>query len=368
VIEMKPNRSTNENKLYLDHQSGLCPGPVFVSGVWRSGTSLLYALLNQHPDMGLFYEGDLPVLRPMFHIGYSRKNWLQKWEYWNEGVSRHRLESFQPPASVASLAEAVEAAGREYCRRKGARVWGCKSPSYYDRLAQLARDFPHARFIVIWRDPGDICQSVIKAAVKSRWFGRRYMIHRAILANEMLKKQCDTLFSRGVPVHQIHYQELVEDTTTTMRGICEFLEIPFVPAVTSLEGADRSAVFEGAHHALVKGAQIVSSREPKKKLPPSVDQKVRQYEALWKAESGEEWLLCRYLSDTGEKTLGKWERLRDSLLFSLLRFKDEIPRVAYSVLPMWVWRCYRSVKYYNRVYDQPASKKRPQYIADGQDT
>jgi len=30
--------------------------PVFVVGVFRSGTSLLYSLLNQHPEIGLMYE------------------------------------------------------------------------------------------------------------------------------------------------------------------------------------------------------------------------------------------------------------------------------------------------------------------------
>jgi hypothetical protein len=41
-------------------------GPVFVVGLWRSGTSLLYRLINQHPEISLMYEGDLAVLRPLF--------------------------------------------------------------------------------------------------------------------------------------------------------------------------------------------------------------------------------------------------------------------------------------------------------------
>ena len=141
-MNMKPNHS--EDTVSLEPQQALRPfsGPLFVSGVWRSGTSLLYALLNQHPDIRLFYEGDLPVLWPMFHVGYSRKNWLERWEYWNAAVSRHGLDSFRPSAPITSLAEAFEAAGREYCRTKGARIWGCKSPSYYNRLVDLASDFP----------------------------------------------------------------------------------------------------------------------------------------------------------------------------------------------------------------------------------
>jgi hypothetical protein len=341
-------------------------GPVFVIGVWRSGTSLLYALLNRHPDLGLFYEGDLAVLRPMFHVGYSRKNWLRRWEYWNAGASRHGLDRFEAPASIKSLADAAGAAGREYCKKKGARIWGDKSPTYYDLPKQLARDFPQARFVVIWRDPEDICRSVISAGAHSRWFAGKGMIHRAIFACKMLKKQCDALVARGVPVHQIHYKQLVGDTTETMQGICEFLDIPFVPEVTRLEGADRSAVFGGGHHSLVKGTEIVSSRERKETLPPRIQKKVRQYKALWKAESGDEWLLCRYLEDTGETPVGKWEQLKDWILFSLLRFKDTAPRFAYSVLPMWVWLVYRTVKYrnlafakyHNRAFiDEPVSKK-----------
>jgi hypothetical protein len=36
-----------------------CSNPVFVVGVFRSGTSLLYALLNQHPRVALMYECDV---------------------------------------------------------------------------------------------------------------------------------------------------------------------------------------------------------------------------------------------------------------------------------------------------------------------
>jgi len=371
--------SQNEDRVQPAHQQASWPvsGPVFVTGVWRSGTSLLYALLNRHPEIGLFYEGDLPVLRPMFKVGYSRKNWLRRWEYWNAGVSRHGLDPARLPVAPTSLAEAAEAAGREYCRKKGASLWGCKSPSYYDRLVELADDFPRARFIIIWRDPEEICRSVADAAAHSRWFAGSGMMHRAILACETLKKQFDALVSRGVPVHQIHYKELVGDTTTTMRGICEFLEIPFVPAVTSLEGADRSAVFGGAHHSKVKGTRIVSSRDREATLSPGLEKKIQRYEALWKAENGTEWMLSRYLPEGGGPTPSAWERLTDSLFFSLLRLKDEAPRVAFSVLPMWVWRLYRLVKYrdpafakdHNRAFiDDPMPKKRQQIIANQQDT
>ena len=66
--------------------------PIFVTGVWRCGATLLYLLLNQHPDIALLYESDLPVLWPTFFTPWGRKTWVDKWEYWNSSISRHDFE------------------------------------------------------------------------------------------------------------------------------------------------------------------------------------------------------------------------------------------------------------------------------------
>jgi len=325
--------------------------PLFVVGVWRSGTTLLYALLNQHPDIRLFYESDIAMLWPMFRLPWGRKAWAEKWEYWNAGASRHDLDLSRLASPVTSLAEATELAGREYCRKKGAKIWGCKSPSYYDRLVPLAREFPGARFLVIWRDPEEICSSVIQAATSGAWFARRGMTHRALLASETLKQQCDQLLSKGVSLYQIHYRELVDDPSNTMRGVCEFLEVPFTSAVTILKGADRSAVITpwGAHHALARGDRIVSRREPKGSLPQALTDKINRYKALWKAEAGD-WLLCKHFREFGETKPSTWERACDHIRCRALRLIDLAPSLLYSALPMWVWRAYRRLKYKDAQY------------------
>jgi N-acetylglucosaminyldiphosphoundecaprenol N-acetyl-beta-D-mannosaminyltransferase len=165
------------------------------------------------------------------------------------------------------------------------------------------------------------------------------------LASQTLKRQRDKLVSRGAAVHEIHYRDLVDHTSNTMRGICKFLQVPFTPAVTVLDRADRSAVFEGAHHNLAKSSQIVSRKERKESLPPAITDKIRRYKALWKAEAGDDWQLCQRFSETGASKPGVWERVTDRLLFKALRLWDIAPRVLFSILPTSIWQAYRRLKY-----------------------
>ncbi|MGA2389599.1 MAG: sulfotransferase [Candidatus Sulfotelmatobacter sp.] len=324
--------------------------PVFVVGVWRCGATLLYLLLNQHPDIRLFFECDLPVLWPMFRLPWARKKWVEKWEYWNASISRHDLDPVRLNVPVTSMADALTVAGREYAGQKGKKIWGCKSPSYHDRLDYLARQFPGARFIVVWRDPEEICRSVINAAAHSGpsgfWFARSGTIHQSVLASTTLKKQVGKLLRMGASVHQIHYRDLVGDTTGTMRVVCEFLQVPYDPAITVLDRTvDSSAVFEGAHHSLARGNNIVASNDRHSALPDELAAKIDRYQALWKAEAGDHWLLSERFSETGAVHPSRWEQTKDRLLFMLLRAREIAPRIAFSILPTAAWRLYRRLKY-----------------------
>jgi N-acetylglucosaminyldiphosphoundecaprenol N-acetyl-beta-D-mannosaminyltransferase len=333
--------------------------PIFVIGVWRSGTTLLYSLLNQHPDIRLLYESDLPVLWPMFRMAGGRKNWVEKWEYWNAGVSRHDLDPAQLSTPVNSLAEAFELAGRKYAAEKGKTRWGCKSPSYYDRLEFLAREFPGARFVVIWRDPEEVVRSVIAAKTTALWFTRPGMGLRMLLAARVLRAQVEKLQAMGAAVHELYFRDLIGDTTNTMRGICEFLDVPFDPAVTLLDRADRSAVFNGAHHNLARGSQIVARKDHHEPLPPEMAGKISRYKAMWKAKSGDGWMLSRRFSESGIRRPGIWERAVDSLKLMALRTQDIAPRIAFSILPLSVWQTYRRLKYKDAqwVHHQITSKQ-----------
>ncbi len=332
-------------------------GPLFVVGMWRSGTSLLYTLLNQHPEIALMYEADLPLLRPLFSHKGSNRDWLVRWEFWNSALSRHRIATENIPAIVPDLFSGAMAVWKEYAGE--ATIMGEKSPDYFDSLQTIAREFPGARFIIIWRNPADICRSIVRASKGSSFFSKPGINHRAVLGSHKLKQECDALLRQNIPVHQIQYEEMVRDAVKVMTGVCEFLRIPFDPKMCSLEGSDRSAIYEGSHHELVKKEKIQSSAKREEVLPPRLKRKIDRYIGFWKKRYAGDWPRYPESQSSVSGYPSAVERALDNAQFRGLRILDGFTAFVYCYAPISWLNKYRSFK--NRRYQNAASEEpRPQ--------
>lgn len=324
------------------HQPEQGRAPLFVVGMWRSGTSLFYALLNQHPQIKLMYEDELPLLWPLFLGKHSKRDWPERWEFWNQALSRHRLNIDDLPREVSGLRDACEATWNLYA--PDATIRGGKSPSYFDCLPRIAKEFPDAKFLVMWRDPADVCRSVVRARSDS-FFAKRGMVLRALLGCRDLKAGYDALVAAGVHVYPVQYEELVASPVDVMQGVCHFLDIEFDRHMVSLKDADRSAIYDAGHHEMVNSEKIVAGKKKPEVLPEDVRHKVACYTAYWKKESGGAW--PRYPESAGNISHGGiffFERLVDRILYRGLRTFDQFVALVYSYLPIGVLRKYRAAK------------------------
>jgi protein-tyrosine sulfotransferase len=316
--------------------------PLFVIGMFRSGTSLLYALLNQHSQIALMYEGDLPHLTSLFWIPRDTTRWIRRWEFWNAALARHKFDGSVIPDGIRDLDKAVRAVYVEYARqKKNASVWGCKSPTYHDEVARLSRVFPNARFIIIWRDLRHICRSILEAAETSPFFNRRGMTLRAIIGYYDLKRECDELIKRGGRVHQIDYEEMVKDPVGHMQAVCQFLGLQYEPSMSNLKGSDRTAISNLRHHSMVKGDKILAARNGSDGIPVELRNKIERYVKLWREQYKGAWPMYPKTLESNPKKPSLWERTTDRISYELLQFSHHAAPVIFSFVPMKIWGAYR---------------------------
>jgi hypothetical protein len=253
------------------------------------------------------------------------------------------LDRHQFAGNIPRFTSAFEAVHQEYARRKGALIWGDKSPNYYDQLLQLAKDFPSARFVIVWRHPAETIGATIRAAATGNsYFRKAGMPLRSLLGSRLLKRQCDAIVAAGASVHQVKYEELVSDTAAVMTALCQFLQIPYDPSLSTLQGADRSAVYEGQHHSLLRNDVIVAGPRLDV-LDPRLRAKIDYYITLWSQTNSAK----RQTISPGSTPSRSQLRL-DQLLYRLHRALDAFTRVAFCFLPIPLLRLYRKAKAYVR--------------------
>jgi hypothetical protein len=315
-------------------------GPVFVVGVFRSGTSFFFSLLNKHPEIALLYEADMACFYPAFLGRRLKKDWFERIDFWNSSMHRHGISQ---PAGLPIRPNPSEAAVwlyKNYADRKGARIYGEKSPSYADCLEKLADRFPNIKIIVLWRNPIDVCDSVCRAGKTSRFFRKRGMVSRILRHFELLQRDCDRLLAQGWPILQVDYESLVQDREETMRTVCEFLNLEFDSSMLSSENRDLSMVPDGIHHQRVRRGEKSVPSERERTLSEKTRRKIGRYQTRW-AKKYPSLLLSRCFTDCQPEPPGLLELCVDRLAGSALQAWDAVVRIIYYLLPVSWLRVYR---------------------------
>jgi hypothetical protein len=257
-------------------------------------------------------------------------------------LRRHGIDPATIPSGIKDFKTAIKTVYRAYAGPN--TIWGCKSPNYYDRMVMLHKMFPDARFIVIWRDPRDVCRSVARAGqVDYSWFARRWMFERALFGCRLLRSHYDELVRRKAHVHQVTYEELVSDPTHVMQGVSEFLNLPFDPATASLAGGDHSAIENAAHHEKVKSDRINKLEDRDEVLSPEELGKVESYIRLWQEEFQCAWPTIRKPLSAGVKPPSTRQQWTDAVNYKRILAWDRLRLGIYCYAPMWLLKQYRRV-------------------------
>ena len=189
---------------------------IFLCGLHRSGTSPLFRLLREHPEISGFRDTGVPE-----EEGQHLQNvFLPASAYGGPGQF-----GFTDEAHLTEKSALISDENRERLFAQWARYWDVskpylmeKSPPNLIRTRFLQALFPESYFVVLYRHP-------IAASFATRKWSSNSL---ELLFEHWVR--CHALFEEDRPylrrVHVLKYENLIRDTSGEITKICEFVGLP----------------------------------------------------------------------------------------------------------------------------------------------
>lgn len=184
--------------------------PVFIVGMPRSGTTLVEQIMASHPEVtGAGELDDIPIM--------SRE-------------LPHALATEEPyPSCIGRLTQAAATErAQSYLDRLGLLGGGTervtdKMPANFLHLGLIALLFPKARIVHCVRDPLDTCLSCYFHNFGTRHPYSHDLRHLGVYYSDYRRLMAHWRGVLQLPMFEISYEELVEDTERLSRGLIAFL-------------------------------------------------------------------------------------------------------------------------------------------------
>jgi hypothetical protein len=222
--------------MVLETQFEVSTNPVFVLCNGRSGSTLLRFILDAHPELACPPETNLPALCAQLATVWSLI----------EGAPLSANRGDEPPeipqAAITGVRETMDRMVGSYLNRRGKERYCDKSlgTARYARL--LARVYPQAQFVCVYRHPMDVIASGLEACP---WGLNGYGFDPYIAATPgnavmALANFWTDSVRVGLAVeeefpHQcfrLRYEDLVTDPETTAARLFEFLGVVPAPGIS----------------------------------------------------------------------------------------------------------------------------------------
>jgi hypothetical protein len=269
----------------IDGPTGGEPRHLFVVGLMRSGTSVLYRLLNNHPQICLLYESDILAMGPLVWPSWRDHVWAERIDFWNRVLFRHGLDPVKSalPDRVRGRAQAFRAVADAYYSRTkpGATYIGGKSIRYCHCLGAIAKRFPEARFVILWRPMAEIVDSVRRSGQTHRYFAGSYRRRQLLQQYRELVEGVVLLRRMGRAVHELSYQELVSGPEAASRELCSFLDLPWSVEMLAADPRKSDAIPDEEHHFHARYSPVGEAPAHSPELPMAWASKIQAYEEYW---------------------------------------------------------------------------------------
>jgi SAM-dependent methyltransferase len=275
------------------HRATPDSAPIFVVGIARSGTTMTRLMLNRHSQVAIPPESHFvaalyrefepdAILEPdaiarALDVVTTSEHWVRDWQ-----STPHQLRAAIGSPNECRLSDLIRITYETETAPSRKARWGDKTPAYLFQIPRLLQSFPNASVLVTVRDPRDIYLSLRKQG----WMGEtRHEQARYIARCGGLAKRYAEGFGPS-RVRVVRYEDLVAKGEVCLRGITEWLDLPFEPTMLDFH-------LDAGDH--VPSWEFSSGIHTKLHRPPESDDVERWRHELPRRERVEVEAICRNL-------------------------------------------------------------------------
>jgi hypothetical protein len=214
---------------------------LLIVGSMRSGTTLLNRLLGAHPQIGMIYHPtrffeSRKDLRDLGVAGFLEK-FRSQWGFFGHLSQEARARCEQALGALpedAPKGDIYSTLTTGLVDKPGMQVVGEKYAGRGAEMLPFHEVLPDGKVIMIVRDPRDVLLSNKKrieqeADMDSYWAGAHLMALDDWASLAVRHRSFDQI--QGGTYLQLRYEDLVRAPEETVKGICDFLGVPFAPEI-----------------------------------------------------------------------------------------------------------------------------------------
>ncbi|MFA9432473.1 sulfotransferase [Egicoccus sp. AB-alg2] len=222
----------------MSDAAGRSAGPVYVAGLDRSGKTTMSAILSSHPDLAIPGVGS--NMWTYFHRRYGDLARPANFERCLAAMLRYKHVRYLEPdpdrirrefrAGEPSYARLFALFLIHYAQRRGKPRWGAQTGLVERYAHELFAAYPDLRIVHLLRDPRDRYEASL-----SRWPDGRGRAGGAVAR----WRYSTSLARRHVADHPgrylvVRFEDLVREPEATVREVCDFLGLRYLPAMLEM--------------------------------------------------------------------------------------------------------------------------------------
>ncbi len=200
------------------HSSGepeLGEDPIFIIGLFRSGTTLLRYLVDSHSRIAC-----PPETRFMQHLAGIIES--------ERTLGGLQAMGFDREHTCQRLRQTISYFMENYASSKGKPRWADKTPEYVSSVASLQEIYPTAKFVMLYRNPLDQIRSNIKSGLGlADRIGDFAEDNEYLAAANYWSAQSQVMidFENKYPeqTHRVKYEDLCENPEAILTSMLGFL-------------------------------------------------------------------------------------------------------------------------------------------------